>query len=570
VALVCALALAAAAMALSGNTRSEFWWNDEGRHAMDGVFVLDFVRDLPASLDVYRYATEYYARYPCLGLVQYPPVFSVVEAAFFALFGVHLMVARATVAAFGALGAVFGYKLAREFLGVAASAAFALLVFAAPDVVYWSRGVMLETPDVAVMLLASWVFVRYVEERRLRLGLLAGLLLAAAVLTKQTACVLGPVWALYAVWRRGWRIVWNRATGWAVGLLGVFLVPYMVMTVKFSPVNLGQSVGDLSGGLANSRTSWRGIRFYLASAPAQVGWLCLALAVVAIVVAVGRRAKQGRACGDEGLRCAMVLALSWVAVCYVMLTFVVAHKDRRFIIVWVPGLALLAAVAVEWLWRLRGLGRGAATLALACAVGQAGLLGAGAPMGPARNEAPYVRGLEPLAERLADAAEPGTVVFFAGFFNGNFVFHMREHDAGRHVVVLRGTKLLVALMAEKEHGMQVLVETGEEILDVFRRYGVRYVAVEDPSPKLLALAPVFGELRALLRTERFAAVGVFPIATNLRNAAPKVTLYEFLEAGPARSEALEIEIPAAGRRIRVPLRRLGVPTAASVRDDEAL
>ena len=40
-----------------GIDSGEFWVADEGRHAMDGVFILDFMKDLPFD-DVYGYSGE--------------------------------------------------------------------------------------------------------------------------------------------------------------------------------------------------------------------------------------------------------------------------------------------------------------------------------------------------------------------------------------------------------------------------------------------------------------------------------------------------------------------------------
>jgi hypothetical protein len=407
--------------------------------------------------------------------------------------------------------------------------------------------------------------VRFIEEERWGLGALAGLLLALAVLTKQTACVLGLVWAVYALWQRGGRIVRHRGTLAALAILAALLVPYGILTIKYSPVNVGQSIGGLSGGMARSRSSWTAIRFYVAHAPDQVGWLCLGLALAGVALALARPLWRGRKRFQEPplspekvpgtFSAAAGLGAAWVVVCYLVFTVVIAHKDWRFILLWVPGFALLAAVAVEWLWRAGRLGRALAVAGLLAALGQAGQQGMG---GPARR-APQVEGTDALARHLAESPS-GTVVFYAGWFNGNFVFHMRQHDPEGRVVVLSGTKMLVVTLAEKEHGMKVLVTTPEGILEVFRKYGVRYVALEDPSPKLLAMAEIFTKLRELVRTDRFALRQVFPVTTNLPHSPPGIALYEYLDAGPAQAQFLEIEIPAAGQNIAVPLRRLGVPT----------
>ncbi len=99
--LPCALLFALSALflapALGG---SGFWWTDETRHAMGGVFILDLLRDLPLD-DPMGYALRYFAQYPALALNWYLPGFYFVEAGFFALFGVSETVAHWTVFAFG-------------------------------------------------------------------------------------------------------------------------------------------------------------------------------------------------------------------------------------------------------------------------------------------------------------------------------------------------------------------------------------------------------------------------------------------------------------------------------------
>lgn len=103
--LPCALLFALAALflapALGG---SGFWWTDETRHAMGGVFILDLLRDLPLD-DPMGYALRYFAQYPALALNWYLPGFYFVEAGFFALFGVSETVAHWTVFAFVLLAA---------------------------------------------------------------------------------------------------------------------------------------------------------------------------------------------------------------------------------------------------------------------------------------------------------------------------------------------------------------------------------------------------------------------------------------------------------------------------------
>jgi len=588
VALVGLLAVAAAGLSVSGNWGSEFWWNDAARHAMDGVFVHDFVRDLPKSLRLYEYATEYYARYPCLGLMHYPPVFPMVEAVFFAVWGVGMPAARAAVGAFAALGAVFGYLVARRFLGRWGAAVFVLLFITAPGVVYWSREIMLETPVMAMMLVSSYAFLRYVEDERRGAGIAAGLLLVLAVLTKQTAGCLVPVWIAYAVWRRGWRVLGRRESLIAAGLAAVLLAPFAVATVMLAPLNVGQTVGNRSGDFAHARGSLASVGFYLRELPRQVGLLTLVGIAVLFgtslgvllgrVLGISARPSRGEAClapptgvaprGAERRR-GIVYAGLWAAACYLLFTFLIANKEGRFILIWAPALAFLGASGFSLLAGGGRLARGLAagvTLALA---GQALWCGLGWRHDPWARPTPRVAGTAEAAERLA-VLPRGEVVFYSGRFNGNFIFAMRRLDPLGRVVVLRDSKMLYSVPAMASHGFTAHAATREEIRNVFRDYGVRYVLVENPAasaaPEPEPVRRVTDELRALVSSDEFAVRARYAIRSSEARLARELCLYEFLGAGPARAQVLTINLPMSGRVIRVPLERLGVRTVASPGD----
>ena len=95
------LVVALVAGALFGGALNvgEFWWTDEARHAMDGVWALDVMRDHPVW-NLYDYTIRYFAQYPALGLNWYPPFFALIEAAVFSVFGISEFAARLTVLLF--------------------------------------------------------------------------------------------------------------------------------------------------------------------------------------------------------------------------------------------------------------------------------------------------------------------------------------------------------------------------------------------------------------------------------------------------------------------------------------
>jgi len=530
---------------------------------MDGAFIHDFVRDLPRSLSVYMYTSEYYARYPCLGLVQYPPFFPLVEAAFFGVLGVSVGVARLTVAAFGALGGVFAYLAGRRFLGRWGAAVFVLLFVTAPGVVYWSRDVMLETPTMAMMLVSSYFFLGYVEDERRGFGVAAAACLALAILTKQTAVCLVPAWVAYALHRRGWRIAWQRESLLGGILAAVLFLPLAVLTVWFSPVNIGQTVGNLSAGIVVSRFSLASLTYYLKCLPGQVGvaGMCalVAFAVGLAARALSRRWGAGPAAGLRGT----FYGLLWAASCYVLMTLVVVHKEPRFILLWVPGLALTGATGIAWLAQAGTLARAAAAVATLALAAQGLASVGGWRHDPLALPAPRVQGTAAAVERLANSPR-GTVVLYSGNLNGNFIFLMRGADRAGNSIVLRDSKMLYSAATIASFGMKVYATSQQDMLKMMRDYGVRYVAVEDPTPELARFSQVTDGLKALSRTERFRLLGETPIVTSHCHAPRTLRLYEVLDAGPAQAEVLTIELLTCGHVLRVPLKNLGVQTAAAL------
>jgi 4-amino-4-deoxy-L-arabinose transferase-like glycosyltransferase len=556
--LICLLAAVAATVCLTGNWGSEFWWNDAARHAMDGVFMLDLVRDLPASLGLVEYGATYYARYPCLGVIHYPPVFPAVESLLFAILGVSMAVARITVGAFAALGAATGYLMARRFVGRLGGAVFVLLLFTAPGVVYWSRDVMLETPMLAVMLAASYAFTMYVEDGKRGAGVAAAVLLALAALTKQNAACLAPVWLCYALWRRRTEILRRRETWVGAGVAVVLLTPFVMATVHFAPLNVSQSVGNSGGEFTDPRLSWASVRFYVryfpryASTATVLGILTLCVALVGHAVRNGWR-------GDvpAWLRGA-VFALLWVGWSYLLFTFVIAIKEWRHILAWSPGLALLGAIGVSRLATGGRWGRLAAGVLTAGAAVQAALCVAGERHDLAWLPAPYVSGTEAPAKWLARAPD-GTVAFYAGNFNGNFIFNLRRFDPGHRAVMLRASKMLFTMPAMQEHGLTVHAKTQAEILKVLRDNAVRFVLVENQTPTLDRVGPSLPELRRLVRSDAFTHVAAYPISSTVPALSRRLDVFELREHGPARKRMLKINVPLGGRSIEVPFPRLGVP-----------
>jgi hypothetical protein len=118
------------------------------------------------------------------------------------------------------------------------------------------------------------------------------------------------------------------------------------------------------------------------------------------------------------------------------------------------------------------------------------------------------------------------------------------------VVVLRAEKLFGVGEANGRSN----VTSPEDIPPVLKKYGVRYIVVEDRN----AHDPARRRLLETLRGEQFSERERVPIRSRLpQTQGLDLVVYEFLDAGPPDLDAeLYIGLPRAGREIRLRLRDL--------------
>ena len=94
--LVAAIALVCV-VAVRNIHRGEFdYYVDEAQHGVTGLFMADALRDFPVTHPV-QYAYTYYAQYPAVAILHWPPLFYVFEGLSFLLLGPSAMAARLAV-----------------------------------------------------------------------------------------------------------------------------------------------------------------------------------------------------------------------------------------------------------------------------------------------------------------------------------------------------------------------------------------------------------------------------------------------------------------------------------------
>ena len=525
------IAVAVLVIAAPGLTDGGLGWSDAPNHTFDGIFVLEFVREMP--LDHPRdWAEQFYLRFPALGMfVYYPPGFALVEAGMFGLFGVHIVTARVTVMLFAFGAGWLMYRLGRRWFGDDTGLFAALLLVTCPHGALWLNDVMLEWPATFWILLVVFAYQKDRDTLRLRWTIGFGAALVMAFLTKQTAGFILPVLLLHALLAEDRRsyLLRPRLISTLAASIGV-IVGYLWLARSYSALP-----SRLLGPALN-------LDFYPRHLPEILGWPLLPIALLGLATFVASPSR-----GPRGL-----LLLWFVA--WTVFSVVIAAKEPRYFFFALPPLMF---GAVRFFLPAKGEGtsesyitwkRGAYRVAflLALIVTQAVFT-----RGKLTGRLPdYAGAVETLVAR-PDA----DLVLVDAVRDGQFLFDIYQNEAARgRIIPLRASKLFYARPARVKWGYEQFVESEEDIVRFLDRYGIRYVVLEsalprthytdaDPAPR--------GMLRNLLsRDERFEHIGTWP----LRCGDPawdnvELLLYAYPGCPPRASKTITLSFPAMKRDV---------------------
>jgi len=530
---VLAIALAATALYATSPLDGAFWWSDAPRHGLNGIFLKDVLTELPFS-DPKGFAFAWYAQYPALTILFYPPLFYVTSAPAFLLFGESHAVAQAMVA-LHLFGLGLGlYALSLAWLPPLGALAAALVLLGLPEIALWGRQVMLEIPALCWLVWAAFFAVRHARGGGTASLFLAAGFLLAALYTKVSMVFAAPALALLLLQARGIAMLAERRAWLVVLLVAACLAPLVLLTLQFGQANV-QSVVAIADTAASRRTL-AGWIWYARALPEMVGWLPLTLAALGLAASLAGRVGTWR----RGERLMLVL---WVVVSYLALSFIELKEARHGVILLVP-VAIWIACGLVW---LVGLVAGARALehplASAASAVAAALL---VVLTLATRAVPRVDGYEEAARRAAALAPAESAVLFSGKRDGSFIFSMRTASGRPDLYTVRADKLLLTVAVRRELVVAQRDDTEEEILERIRDLGVSVVVAQrDFWTDLAAMA----RLQRVLDGPGFEEVGRIPVVANLPVEDTELRLYRIRGEVKPRPPNFAIDLPIIGRRI---------------------
>jgi hypothetical protein len=158
-----------------------------------------------------------------------------------------------------------------------------------------------------------------------------------------------------------------------------------------------------------------------------------------------------------------------------------------------------------------------------------------------------VTGFAEVPKKILEESKSG-VILFDGPLAGNFIFFMRADDPARRFLVLR--KALYAYQIKKSGGSMELIHSPQEIEDLFRHDGVRFIVVSDRAPLNFESQRM---LRDVLKTPSFKELGRFPLGgDDLYPPNSSLVLYENLKWAPPAGKYLRIKMLTMDHDIVVP------------------
>ncbi len=498
---------------------------DADRTLMDGVFLLDFLKDLPLTR-VYEYTTQYYGQYPALSIGYHPPLFPFVEALFNGLFGLNTWSSRLAIVAFAVVGVAAWHRLIERIFDSMTAFWAMLLLVTTPFFVQWGWYAMGEIPAVSLIMAAAYMFYRSTESDHASYVYAAAVLFVLAVWTKHTA-VYAILWFLLYLTVRGKLLEYfkRRETWIAVGGLLLALTPLAAITLWLGKMNLFQSIGDAEHGLFRvGSDDITALGRHLFSA--HLSFPVFALSGVGFVWALVRRDSR------------IVFFASLVLTTYLFFTLLVA-KDARYSIYWIPAFALFASLPISYL-RVPTIRVGFMFLLAGTAVYQMNVVYAKAPA--------YATGYDQAAAYVLEHSTSPTI-FFDGHNNGYFIYFSRVFDPSRSMYVLRGDKLLSSSAIFSSHWLEVHAHSDNDIQAIFDRFGVEYIVVESADRTGLF---IHQELRRFLQAGPFELQKTIDVQSNrwpLRGQ--KLLIYRYAHPKTPEASVMEMRLPVVGQTLRI-------------------
>jgi hypothetical protein len=483
-----------------------FSWSDSPRHALNGAFIMDMLKDMPTS-DPIGYAHKYYSQFPALTILFYPPLYSFILAPFYAVFGVSQETALLAGFICYCFFAVGTYYLARFWLSSFASFGATLILCVAPEIAFWGRQVMLEIPVYAFMVWSAYHLNRYVRTDQIKYLYFSVALLVLATYTKSPVVFIALPYLIVLFQHRGIEIFKDKHNYVILALAILGMTPLIYITFEFGQSNIQAAIDSPEA--TNDTFTLEVLFWYLIRIPSQLGYAAIAGIFVAFATFILWTEDKIYA-----IRNSLFLIL-WFVVGYFFYTFI-ELKLVRFSIHMLLPLALYIGFACDKInEKKQYLGSGFIAIIMALTLAET----------MTTRPVEYVAGYNDVVEKVTKLVPQNSNILFSGYRDGSFIFAMRAIGNRPDVSIVRSDKLLLRIASRRELGIEEKNYTIEEIAELINKYAIHYVVAQ---PDFWIDLEQMKLLQSLLESDRFKEIQRFKMEANYDADEKELVIYRNL------------------------------------------
>jgi 4-amino-4-deoxy-L-arabinose transferase-like glycosyltransferase len=496
-----------------------FWWSESPRNALNGAFVLDFIKEMPFT-DPVNWAKQYYYQYPALTILFYPPMLYLFIAAFYFAFGVSHSSALACITVFCFFLGLGIYKLACRIVARPSAIAASILFFSSPEVIIWAQQIMLEIPMMTFAVWSAWFLIKYCETEKWQDLFICALLILSASYTKQIAAVIGLSFVVALVIGYGRQKFTSRHMLVIASFSILVLVPLVMMQIKFGAFNVVSVVNRPD--FKTDHLSIENIFWYLKQFPKMMGWGLFFFSFFGIV---------GGCLNREWLakKPDILIHVCWFSIGYIVMTAIHFKEPRHGIFLLIP-LIFAAALFLDHILAkpyLRLAPPIVATFLLISTI--------------IHNPTPRIEGYNTASDLIAQLAPHNANVLFAGNQDGNFIFNLRENENRRDIHIIRADKLFLNISIMPNHGLNPKDLTYDQIRQIINQLGISYVVTV---PHIWSETAPMAYLAQILESKEFHEVKRLAVTGN--TADNEVVIYKNLNPLPSKPVGFDMELRAIG------------------------
>lgn len=510
---------------LANISHSGLWHPDAASHALNGVFYKDMIEE-GGFLRPKTYAERYYVQYPSLTIGMYPPVFYTTEALVFKVFGVSPLTARLAVLLFTLLGVNIFFLLCRLWFSLWLSVIGGILYLFQPITLFGQKNVMLEMPALTMSMVALYCLYIGAERDNRRALFLTPVFMALAFLTKQNTIFLLPIWFVWVIAGRKWSVIKSGRLILGVLIGIVILIPWVIVNLTVGRYYVSVFGFQIYQLLPN-------FLYYVRHSSEIVSYPVAFLSILSVILFMKLTKHQG-----------YKFTLLWG--CSILLCMLITeHGELRYAMFVVPPLIILSIHVIGFLRHKfsSSLERNKVYAILMV------LLICLHVMPQNVWSSRDLQGADKAADFVVSDGRCVSVLY-DGYWNGNFIFHVRARDEDRRIFIFRASKVIFSTKMRLDLGYKELVDEISEFYDILNRYSIKYIVQEE---KDLLNTPANRKLRQWIQEPNFRLVQKYPVSFKGLNGFGSLLVYEYLdyEAKPIRE--VELDMPIMGQKISVKL-----------------